>query len=250
MRLWPRLPLPRARVRASQLAGQSTDVLEANANATTASQLFAPTGGARVDSAELRRLRRELEAVARAAGYPNVHSRAANAIFDADVQSLLTDFGIPFGEAIRPEMWAWLTIELVPHLVSWRWGDRLGMVKPERYGGPIVRNTLGRLWYEGNRLDRGAEHEDRWGLSRSFTSDQSVALLERPGLAGNRHLCLAVGEVWSAMPAASRKEQLFRDAMKLLTVRAGVVRFDVLSDLALRGVVVECFASVAGNGND
>jgi hypothetical protein len=77
-----------------------------------------------------------------------------------------------------------------------------------------------------------------------------VTFLERPSLAGNRQLCLADGKVWSALRAVARREQHFRDAMKMLTVRAGVVRFDVLSEVSLSGLVDECFASVAAGGGE
>jgi hypothetical protein len=182
--------------------------------------------------------------VAKAAGYPDIRTRKAHAAFDHSAQTLLTDFGIPFGEAIRPEMWAWITVELVPHLICWRWADRNGVAKPERFAGPLVRNALGRLWYQGNRLDRGAAHPERWLYSQRFTSDQAVALLERSALAGHRELCLAVGKCWSELPASARDEKLFREAMKLLIIKAGIVRLDVLSADALDHLVDECFASL------
>ncbi len=247
MRLWPRLPLPRARARAAQFDCRPIEELRESANATTASQLFAPTGGARVDTGELRRLKQDLEFAACGAGFPEVNSRKAKSAFDFSVLTLLADYGIPFGEAIRPEMWAWITVELVPHLVSWRWADKSGAVKPERFAGQLVRNALGRLWYQGNRLDRGAKHPERWLFSDRFTSDQAVALLERPSLAGNRELCLAVGRRWAELPAAARDEELFRDAMKLLIVRAGVVRLDVLGEDSLYDLVSESFTILMGD---
>lgn len=244
MRLWPRLPLPRARARVSQLVGRSLEELERASVGATGSLLFAPTGGAPVDQATIRSLRQDLDRTAVRAGYPSIRTRAAHATFDDAALRLLADFPIPVGEAIRPETWAWIAVELVPHLVTWRWTDKNGKVSTERFAGTLVRNSLGRLWYQANRLDRGRTHPDRWLYSDLFTSDQAVALLERPGLAANRRLCLAIGRVWSELPAKNRREGVFREAMKALIVRAGLIRLDVLDDDMLHQVVDDCFASI------
>lgn len=249
MRLWPRLPLPRARARALQLLHRSPEELEQASVGVSCSMLYAPTGGAPVDQALIRALRRELNKLAMHAGYPVNRTRAARTEFDRSTLRLLADYPIAEGEAIRPDTWAWIAVELVPHLVKWRWMNADGSVKVERFAGPLVRNAIGRLWYQANRLDRGRMHPERWFYSDLFTADQIVALLERPGLAANHKLCLAVGHAWSNLPSEIRREQLFRDAMKLLTVRAGLVSLDVLRDEVLHELVSDCFASVLGTVN-
>lgn len=241
MKLWPRLPLPRARARALQIMTRSLEDLRSASEVISEVGVFAPTGGVKVTPAELRAFRRKLEAVAIEVGYPNRRSRSSASAFDDGVLQLLADVPMAVGEALRSEMWAWVTVELTPHLVKWRWQDPDGTVNIERFAGTLVRNCFGRLWYQANRLDRGAAEEARWSYSDAFTSDQSVALLERPSLAGERAICLSIGQYWSSLPRHLRDQKVFREAMKLLTIRAGIINLDVLEPADLDNVVAACF---------
>jgi len=236
------LPLPRARALAEAFADRSVDELKAGSWPVDPAGLFAPTGGMPVDKDTIRRLRRELEAIATAAGYPNMGGQAGKSQFDSQVLRLLADFPIAVGEALRAEMWAWVAVVLVPHLVRWRWPVKDEKFRIERFAGPLVRNALGRLWYQGFILDRGKDHVDRWTFSDELTADQVVALLERPSLAASRKTAVAVGKHWAGVPQPRRKEELFRQAMKTLLVRAGVQSLDVLDAESIEKVVDECFS--------
>lgn len=240
MKLWPRLPLARARVLAAEFEHCSLAQLKSRPWTGTSARLFAPTGGVPVENSTLTRLRSGLEDVATDAGFPTSKSRLDQRRFDDGALKFMADFGIPFGEAIRAETWAWVAVVLVPHLVSWRWpesSDRLS-----RFAGPLVRNAIGRLWYQAHSLDAGGDESTRWRFCDVFGSDQAVALLERPSLASNRELCLAIGRVWLALPKADRKEVLFRETMKGLIVRAGILRLDLLDSKSLDAAVADTFA--------
>lgn len=241
MRLWPRLPLPRARVTAAEVASLTVEQLSRLPVNREASRLFAPTGGIRVDDVVVRDLRTRLEGIASGAGFPAIVRRDGRARFDNDASQFLVDYPMSPGEALRPEVWAWIAVVLVPHLVKWRWAGENGAVALERFAGGVTRNALGRLWYQGMSLDRGRSEPQRWLYSQSFGADQAVALLERPSLAGNRRICLAVGKVWTSLPEAKRKEELFRQTMKALIVRGGLIRLDVLGADAMEEVVRACF---------
>ena len=244
MRLWPRLPLPRARTIAATYVGQSLESLEGIAWARSSDRLYAPTGGLPVDDTSLRAMRRSLQQLAVDAGYPHSRRRADTSDFDDAAVRYLAECSIGFGEAIRAETWAWVCVQLVPHVVAWRWMDAGGTIRLDRFAGSLLRNALGRLWYQGMLLDRGDAYADRWHYSELFGADQAVALLERPSLAASRQVCLAIGKVWSAIPQAKRKEDLFRETMKLLLVRSAVQRLDVMDPHELDQVISQCFDSM------
>ncbi len=246
MKLWPRLPLPRARAVVTELHGLTLDELKARPWMGGAPRLFAPTGGVRVDDGTLRRLRGSLEECAAGAGYPHRGGRERRARFDSTSLRVLADCPIPFGEAIRAETWAWVTVILVPHLVRWRWSDDDGKVSLERYAGPLLRNALGRLWYQAVSLDRGAADPERWMYADQFGADQAVALLERPRLASSQAVCLSIARAWAALPVADRKEELFRETMKALLVRSAVQRLDVLDVRVLDEAVAATFVTTMG----
>lgn len=242
MKLWPRLPLPRAKALVGDYGNRSLEDLQGTFATNASLKLFAPTGGVPIDDKTLRKLRLELESFAQECGYPETGSKKDRTHFDELVLHFLADLPIDFGEAIRPETWAWIAVVLAPHLVKWRWMGSDGHVSPERYAGPIVRNSFGRLWYQAMALDRGVDSANRWLYAEEFGADQTVALLERPSLAANRAVCLAVGKAWLALPPAHRKEELFRQTMKALIVRAGFQRFDVLESRALDQAVSDSFS--------
>jgi len=241
MILWPRIPLPRARALAGDLAPLSNMDLRKRRWNDPALRLFAPTGGVPVDDATLRALRAQFDNLALASGFPTPLGRQSK-IFDSALIQMLADYPFSFGEAVRAEMWAWICLILVPHLVHWRWADANGNVKTERYAGGLVRNAFGRLWYQGLALDRGTSHSNRWLFSDHFGADQAVSLLERTGLSANRNICLAVGSAWVALPHAARTEHLFRETMKALLVRAAVQRLDALDEATVALIVAETFA--------
>lgn len=240
MRLWPRLPLPRARVIAGALPLTLDALEEIDTWSQTDSRLFAPTGGIPLDESSIRKLRKDLMQIARVAGYPG-RSQKSHRRFDSEILRYLADASIPFGEAIRSEVWAWTAVVLVPHLVQWRWGTGEGRAKPERFAGPLVRNCFGRLWYQAMMLDRGHRRPDRWAYVDCIGADQAVALLERPSLAANREICQAVGHYWSGLSPQARREEVFRDAMKRLIVRAGIQRLDLLKHDELGTAIADSF---------
>lgn len=239
MNLWPRLPVPRARAIASRFEGTSPTEVAATAG-DDIPLLFAPTGGVPVQSAVLLALKAQLEGIANANGYPQRPTLTARRGFDANALRLVAESRIPFGEAIRPEVWAYITVALVPHLVQWRWGLISKEFPLERWAGPLVRNALGRLWYQATLLDRGSP-EDRWLYSDSLGADQAVSLLERPRLAANRIVCTAVARHWAGMAADDQLEDVFREAMKSLVVQDELRRLDALEATELSDVVAASF---------
>jgi hypothetical protein len=236
------MPLARAQARIKSYGAASAEQLRALAWHGGSIGLIAPTGGVPVPSQTLYHLRRRLEEFAQGCGYPNPAGRADAAKFDDLALQHLAECEIPIGEGIRPEMWAWISVELVPHLVRWRWPIGEDKLRLERFAGPIIRNAFGRLWYQGQALDRGKDHRERWLYSSLLGADQRVSLFERPSLAGDRSICMTVAAYWASLPENGRSEELFREAMKALVVRIGVQHLDMLTPAELEEVVTTCFA--------
>jgi hypothetical protein len=243
--LWPRLPLPIARTRAASLLGAEFAELEERAGSFDGPPLYAPTGGVRIDQSALRRLRSELIDVARSSGYPVRLTRNATPDYDRQTMECLVDAGMPIGEGLRPETWAWMAVMEVPQLVLWRWPPYEDRLRLERFAGPLYRNGLGRLWYQGVALDMGRGVADRWRLTSALGADQQVALFERPGLCASPHVARQIAEGWLRVPGNQRTEEVFRQAMKHLIVRAAVRRLDLLSADPLNEVIDSAFGDAA-----
>lgn len=95
---------------------------------------------------------------------------------------------------------------------NWRFGHT-----PERYKGG-VRNAFQRVWHRSKVLDRGRDHDDRWGLLRSLTEDAMVQITERPSIGADPMLAQALGEAWVRTSRVFGRG-LMEDVMRLVTLR-------------------------------
>lgn len=187
---------------------------------------FAATGMPKVTAAELTQLRLDLSEVMLEAGYPEI-SQSVRQQVDRALSIKLASAGLPIGEMLRPDTWAWIAVYLLPNYVQWRWEKNDGNATEERYTGSVVRNALGRLWLRGRVFDRGTDSEDRWGLVNSMPEDATVAVLERTSVASNSKLAREIVERWAAAPVKSREaETLLRDTMVKARIRAALVEFE------------------------
>lgn len=152
---------------------------------------FAATGGSRVTSAQLRELRNGLLGIANRNGLALGASRASHAKFDQIASVWLAGIAwLQSGEALRDDVWAFISVVLAPDIVYWRFKDAR-----ERYLGG-VRNTFQRLWMRAHALDRGANAPQRWNLLSELTEDALVQITERPSLGGNPMTARELGEAW------------------------------------------------------
>jgi len=194
---------------------------------------FAATGGSRVPAADLGKLREALEELARAHGFGKSSDRNSLASFDADAAAWLAQSQLfSTGEALRDDVWSFVSAVVAPDIVHWRFGGAI-----DRYTGGI-RNTFQRLWMRGRVLDRGAGHPERWKLLSELTEDALVQITERPSIGGDPVLALGVAEGWSRaarIHGRARMEAIMRKA--ILTIR---IRNEVrsLSDLPSGSLVV------------
>jgi hypothetical protein len=188
---------------------------------------FAASGGIRNDEAAFL-IGSQLREIARVSGYPVSIDRRKQAGFDLEAAAYLAEeplLGVP--DALRDDVWAFLTCVAAPDVVVWRFRD----THPQRFNGG-VRNTFQRLWIRGVTLDRGAGHQDRWGLVQALTEDAMVQIFERSAVYGHRALARAIAEVWTEEAAQWGRESMepvMRRAIKLVRLSNEILDIPYLS---------------------
>ncbi len=178
--------------------------------------------------------------IALQSGFPDNSSQVARSKFDHETAVYLASHpDLCTGESLRDDVWSYVATVVAPDIVSWRFPDRA----PHRFEGG-VRNAFQRLWSRGTVLDRGARHEDRWGLVRALSEDAAVQIFERASIGGNRPLAIALAEGWvrkAAKIGRGNMEQVMRRTTKLIRLRNEIVDLGGLSESELGVVVATCF---------
>lgn len=152
---------------------------------------YATVGATRCSEEQLAGIWREANAIAKVSGYPDRTSQSRLADFDKVAAVWLTQHELlQGGEALRNDVWAFISTWLLPQITFWRFGD----TKQRYHGG--VRNTFQRLWLRGKALDRGVGRTDRWGLVERLTEDAFTDIIERPSISGRPVLARALAEGW------------------------------------------------------
>lgn len=204
---------------------------------------YAASGGS-VDNDAALEIARGLRWVAEENGFPDSNSARYRAAFDQNGAIFLSgEPRILSGEGYRDDVWACITTLLAPDVVSWRFPERAS----ERFHGG-VRNAFQRLWVRGIALDRGLEHDDRWGLVKALTEDAMVQIFERPSLAGHKALSRAIAEAWVATAETcgrSAMEDVMRSAIKLIRLRIEIVDLGSLYPDDMQREVMEIFERAA-----
>lgn len=193
---------------------------------------YAASGGTPVAPAALGELRDRLLEIGRQCGFPERGGTRERARFDRLAAAILYDSSLlRGGDALRDDVWAFLSTVLVPDLTSWRFGTQAG----ERFHGGI-RNTLQRLWIRARVLDRGFGHTARWELLERLTEDALVQITERPSIAADPRLARAFAESWvraSARIGQSNMEERTRAAIIRLRLRGQIQMLSSLPDAEL-----------------
>jgi len=188
---------------------------------------YAATGGS-PKLPEALRLGRAVRELAISHGFPTSSRRKDLAAFDAAAAILLaTDPVLQSGEALRADVWAFLATAVLPEVVQWRFSSP----PAARYDGG-VRNTFQRLWFRGRGLDRGEGNPMRWELLSALSEDAMVQIFERPTLAAEPVLTLALGEAIlraGARVPASDFEAVIRRGVKIVRLRQCMVDLVAMS---------------------
>lgn len=202
----------------------------------------APSGGTRADSVAVN-ITAELRRIAQKAGFPTSNTQAARAQFDQDAAIYLGQLEyLQTGEALRDDVWAFMTTVLAPDIVVWRFTDK-NRERAARFAGG-VRNSFQRLWVRGTILDRGEGHAQRWELLKQLTEDAMVQIFERASIGGNPPLAIAIAEGWLSTTAKVGRgpmEGVMRSATKILRVKNQIIDLGYLTPEELEHVVLNTF---------
>jgi len=200
---------------------------------------FAPTGGSPIATKKLVELRLDILKIKEKCEARKKSLRADFSTFDFQVAVCLIekDF-LSSGESLRDDVWAFLSIVVMPDIVYWRFGEGV-----ERYLGG-VRNTFQRLWMRGMLFDRGARSDNRWGLLNELSEDAFLQVVERPGIASNPVIATALAEAWlraSLVYGRGSMEALTRRAILKIRAKNEIRFLDGLPPDVLEGVLDEAF---------
>lgn len=151
-----------------------------------------PATGGHFNADALSDLNEGLRALAQSAEFPDSDRQQSRAEFDRKAAAWLAQFpALQSGEALRDDVWAFLTCLVFEDIVAWRFGSDAR----QRYHGG-VRNALQRLWMRGTVLDRGAESAERWELVDALSEDAMVQIFERASLSSDPLFARAIAEAW------------------------------------------------------
>ena len=206
---------------------------------------FAPTGGHRVSSDQLREVRKEVIALARRHGFPDPKPQGRHSRFDRMVSRY---FGknqlFRTGEALLDDVWSFVGVALLPDVVYWRFKDQA----PRYLGG--VRNTFQRLWMRARALDRGEGESERWELLEYPNEDAFVAIFERPSIGGDPVLTKAIVEArerYMYTQGESKIEGVTRLAVMRIRIKSEVRSWWSLSPKKLASEFDSIFARAGEN---
>ncbi|MDU9041947.1 DUF6339 family protein [Pseudomonas corrugata] len=204
------------------------------------------SGGTKSDAVAID-IANDLRKIAQKAGFPTSNTQAMRAQFDHDAAIYLAQLeALRTGEALRDDVWAFMTTVLAPDVVTWRFTEKKRERVARFTGG--ARNTFQRLWVRGSLLDRGEGHAQRWELLMQLTEDAMVQIFERASIAGVPSFAMAVAEGWLSTAAKVGRgpmEDIMRSATKMLRVKNQIIDLGYLTPQELEQIVLETFDSAA-----
>lgn len=230
--LFPRLLAGVAKdLRASYL-GKSPDELSAHAAQTHLAMFYAATGGVRLPPERLREHRAAIVDAARERGFPAPPNRKQASGFDIAVAEILhRDSGIIPAEAVAGDLWAFLSLVVMPDVAAWRYTD---LHHDRVLGTDVTRHVFGRLWWRAHLVhDRDAEPEDLYAtLSVLGESAFDQIYARRTSIGGSPHIVRGILRIWQRIdiPLETVTERDFlRDLLKRILRLQAFISFDSLS---------------------
>lgn len=187
------------------------------------------TGGHPVSIEKLRDVQTAIREVATAANFPKPIAGSTQTFDRPCGSALYRLMEIVPADAAEEGVWSFLTVILVPEVGPWRFprqpDDRI-------LGRP--RNVLRRLWWRAWAL--GPDLEVAPDGCEPLGEDESVQIMERPSLGGNRRSARALQEaLWRAERegiSVSRSE-LMRQLARRLRATKSHVSLDAIDDRLL-----------------
>ncbi|MFD9906750.1 DUF6339 family protein [Streptomyces sp. NPDC059063] len=196
------------------------------------SAVYVATGGDRISTAQLRELREGVLDLATQAGFPNDSDRARNAEFDLRLAALLhAEMGMVPAEAASRDVWAFLSLVLLPDVAFWRYPQ------PPRdrvLGTDLTRHVFGRLWWRAQLVRSSGDPEPYSALKILGEAAFDQIYARRAALGGSPHMVRAILRVWKDLDLTGLNErETLRDFLKRLLRLAPFVLFDGIEGNAL-----------------
>jgi len=238
--LYPRLDLLSAVSLHGELEGKSVAELMNMSSIEHKGAIYTQTGGVNIDSVSLTLLSDGIRNIASECGYPDFKDQKMQSKFDTKLAAwLFSNMEISYGEAIRKDVWSFISLILAPDVSKWRFP---GFIKERLVGG--VRNVYQRLWLRAYLFDLGGKEDTRWKLLGVLTEDAMVAIVERPSISANKILAKNIGLTWiktSNIIGRGKMESVNRSAMKYLRQITPVICLDSLSEKEIQEVIEDCY---------
>lgn len=236
--LYPRLSQTHANDLAAILGDLDVDIARSRSRPTHEGTVYAPSGGHRVSEERLTEIANGVRSIAARSGYPGRPTKDADEglrAFDVETATFLhSRMEIGAAEASAAGVWSFIGCVLLPDIARWRYPGREGFTPRERFLGAArgTRNVLGRLWWRAELL--GTDNDEQGDSLLSFLSeDELVAVMERPGLAGNPILARQIGKSFRQVVGQSselRRTDIMRDATKRVRRLLTLISFESLDE--------------------
>ena len=256
MNLLPQLPSIKAKVILEDIASKSNcETLDPKGNFKVEGIFYVPTGGQIINDENLEKLRNNVLEKAKEYGFPSTNQKSFLE-FEYEVAKILSNWsylwidGEPSGESFRNDFWSYLSIVIMPDIVSWRWGFPPEGEPTKSWSVRFIgggRNAFQRIFRRILSLDRGPFHEDRFGLIRELKEDDFSNILERTSLGSNSRIAIPLAEEYLAMRQrrkdmkASNQLKIYREATKDLRSYGVVQSLDLIDSNNLKELISEVF---------
>lgn len=232
--LYPRLPRPVAQSLLLERADMPLSELAALSAVAHIEAEPAATGGHPADPQKIDQVRNTVREIAAHAGYPHAPNTAAQQAFDrACGSTLLSTMEIVPADAAEEGVWTFLSLVVVPEIGPWRFPGR----SEERLLGR-PRNVLRRTWWRAWAL--GPELERAPAGCTPLREDESVQIMERPSLGGNRRTAQALqSALWRAEAAGLTvaRSDVMRELARRVRAAKSHISLDALDDVVLESLL-------------
>ena len=252
MNLLPQLPSIKAKVILEDIASKSNcETLDPKGNFKVEGIFYVPTGGQIINDENLEKLRNNVLEKAKEYGFPSTNQKSFLE-FEYEVAKILSNWsylwidGEPSGESFRNDFWSYLSIVIMPDIVSWRWGFPPEGEPTKSWSVRFIgggRNAFQRIFRRILSLDRGPMHQDRYGLIRELKEDDFSNILERTSLGSNSRIAIPLAEEYLAMRQrrkdmkASNQLKIYREATKDLRSYGVVQSLDLIDANNLKELI-------------
>lgn len=227
--LYPRLPRHLARQVIADRHGVGHEQLRNLAELSHPDAEPSATGGHPADTSKLEEVQLAIREVAKRAGFPKPLGGSTQS-FDRPCGSVLFNtMNIVPADAAEEGVWSFLTLIVVPEIGPWRFPAQ---AEERLVGRPrnVLRRTWWRAWALGPDLSYAPEGCEPLG------EDESVQIMERPSLGGNRRTARAFQTaVWRAeqQGLAVPRSELMRQLARRGRAVKSHIQLDALTDEAL-----------------